>query len=117
MCSCEKHKRCILGCLQNCSENDIDKANITLCQSACTAADNNQDEHAYAYYCANCIANLDCWSEKGLSPVANSECVTTCYDTCDNMIGASIKLCDCSHNSCIIGCEQNCEITDVCVAH
>lgn len=86
-----------------------------LCQTECTIKDNNYDVYQCAYHCANCIERYDCWSD-GLTliPSDNRDCINVCWDTCDELIGADVSLCDCSHEKCMIGCEVNCDIVDVC---
>lgn len=68
-----------------------------------------------AMHCAKCIVTDGCWADAAnLGDAGDMKCAGTCYKSCDTVLGATSKFCDCSHGKCVTGCLDNCEMKKIC---
>jgi hypothetical protein len=103
LCTCA-HGACVKGCDSNCHP-DV----LATCKTDCTVQASGASTPITSFceqHCNDCVNVKKCWVDDGIfGGCEDEDCLDECYGTsCDTYLGASSKLCDCSHNYCIVSC-------------
>ncbi|MEE4247715.1 MAG: hypothetical protein V2I33_20115, partial [Kangiellaceae bacterium] len=70
---------------------------------------NGGDEKDCLAYCTTCAKDNGCWEDFAYGDSSDVTCWTACYTLCDDTLGATSDLCDCTdHGHCLLGCPGNC---------